>query len=344
MTHKGLKVAVVGATGAVGRVMLAILEERKFPISKFVPFASEKSVGKKLVANGCEGTCQILKPGCFDGIDLAFFDASDEISKEWTPQALKSGAWVVDHSGVFRMDKDVPLLVPEINADVLEKKLKSQSSPFVVSGPNCSTVQLTLALKPIQKNWGLNRVIVSTYQSTSGAGWEAMEELKTHTSSFLQGKNLSPKEFVHPIEFNCIPHIGRFLDTGFTSEETKVMEETKKILAQPDLLISATAVRVPTLSCHSESVYVETRKSAPLASLRDEWKKQSGIQVVDDVETNSYPMPIHSTGKNPVFVGRLRKDPAHENSVSFWVVSDNLRKGAALNAVQIGELLLKNLF
>ncbi len=341
MTQAGLRVAVVGATGAVGKAMLSILSERKFPVRELVLYASERSLGKKILFQGRSVECQVMKVGCFKGVDIAFFDASDAVSKQWVPEALKDGVWVVDHSAVYRMENDVPLLVPELNAEVLEKKLKEKkNTPFVVSGPNCSTVQLTLALQPIQKKWGLKHVVVSTYQSTSGAGLGAMQELKDQTVQFLNSQPITPKEFAHPIAFNCIPQIGSFLESGFTTEETKLMEETKKILQLPELKISATAVRVPTLSCHSESVWVECDRSFSMSELKDELRKQSGLVVMD----GSYPMPVDCAEKDAVFVGRLRKDPSVENGMNFWIVSDNLRKGAALNAVQIGEVLLRNLF
>jgi len=352
---RNLTVAVVGATGAVGREMLQILEHRDFPVGKLIPFASPRSEGKAVQFGEKAHRCQVLKKGCFEGVDIAFFDAADAISKEWAPHAAESGAWVVDNSASFRMEKDVLLLVPEVNGELLLKKLKSGRplSPRdrIIAGPNCSTVQMVVALKPILLGWGIERVVVSTYQSTSGAGSAAMEELSAQTVGMFNQKPVQPKAFTHQIAFNCIPHIGGFKDDGYTSEEQKIMLESRKILELPDLRITATAVRVPTFSCHAESVNVETLKPFEVDQVREAIRAQAGVTVLDDPRKNIYPMnvtmdgdPVEgATGQDPVYVGRLRRDDSVKNGLNFWVVSDNLRKGAALNAVQIGEMLISAL-
>jgi aspartate-semialdehyde dehydrogenase len=347
------RVAVVGSTGAVGRELLSLLEARKFPIGELVLFSSPRSEGKEVVWKGKSHRCKVLQPGCFKGTDIAFFDASDAISKEWVPQAAEAGAWVVDNSATFRLEEDVPLVVPEINGDLVEKRLRAQGKLLprqrIFSGPNCSTVQMVLPLKPIRDLWGIRRIVVSTYQSTSGAGSAAMEELSIQTYDLLNQKTLVSKAFPHQIAFNCIPHIGGFKDDGYTSEETKMITESRKILSLPGLKMTATAVRVPTLSCHSESVNVECERAFTLEKVRTALEEQPGIRVVDDPKNQVYPMGLtapgdrveSATGRDAVYVGRVRRDTSVENGLNFWVVSDNLRKGAALNAIQIAEVLLR---
>lgn len=342
-----MKIAVVGATGAVGQQLFAILEQRKFPVTELVAFASARSEGKELRFAGRTVRCQALKKGCFEGIQIAFFDASDAVSKEWVPQAAESGAWVIDNSASFRMESDVALLVPEVNGQDFLKRVKNAKSPRdrIVSGPNCSTVQLVVALKPIADKWGLKRVVVSSYQSTSGAGAAAMDELKAQTHDVLAGKPASPKAFAHQIAFNCIPQIGGFgspdSDGAYTSEESKIIAESRKILALPKLRITATAVRVPTLSCHGESVNIECERPFELAEVRAALAAQPGLIVEDDPKRQFYPMGVRGTGQDPVYVGRIRRDASVDNGLNLWVVSDNLRKGAALNAVQAGEIVLQ---
>jgi aspartate-semialdehyde dehydrogenase len=287
-----------------------------------------------------------MKPGCFKGVDIAFFDASDAVSKEWVPRASEEGAWVVDNSASYRMESDVPLVVPEVNGKLVEEKVKrgvKALSPRerIIAGPNCTTVQLVVALKPLADRFGLKRLVVSTYQSVSGAGTAAMEELETQTSAALNDELLPPKAFSHPIAFNCIPQIGGFKDDGYTSEEHKLMAETRKILGLPELRVSATAIRVPTLSCHGESVNVEFEKPVSVEAAREVLSKSPGIVIRDEPGKMVYPMGIEAAGKDPVYVGRLRKDPSVGNGLNFWVVSDNLRKGAALNAIQVGEIIVR---
>lgn len=350
----GLRVAVVGSTGAVGRELLGLLETREFPVSELVLFASPRSQGRAISWKGKSHRCKVLEAGCFDGIDIAFFDASDAISKEWVPQAAEAGAWVVDNSATFRLEEDVPLVVPEVNGDLLGKRLNRKAAgnltprERIISGPNCSTVQMVLALKPIRDLWGIRRIVVSTYQSTSGAGSAAMEELSLQTVGMFNQAPVVPKAFAHQIAFNCIPQIGGFKEDGYTSEEAKMIAESRKILTLPGLKMTATAVRVPTFSCHGESVNVECEKAFTLEKVRAALVAQSGIKVLDDPKNLVYPMGFtasgdlveSATGKDPVYVGRIRRDDSLENGLNFWVVSDNLRKGAALNAIQIGEALL----
>ena len=356
---KGLKIAVVGATGLVGQELLAILESRSFPVADLALFASPKSQGKPLFWRGQSYLCQALKPGCFAGIDIAFFDASDAVSQEWVPQAAESGAWVIDNSASFRLEDDTLLLVPEVNQNLLEARFKAQKEngePLsararILTGPNCVAAPLTVALKPILDQWGLSRVIVSTYQSTSGAGAAARGELAQQASDHLNGKPVSTKIFPHQIAFNCIPHIGKFQPDGSTSEEKKVIDETRKILGLPDLKISVTAVRVPTFATHGESVYVECNQPFEIEAIRAAIAAHPGIILQDDPSQNVYPLGVTTAqdpvegagGRDAVYVGRIRKDPCIPQGLSFWLVSDNLRKGAALNAVQMGEVLLKSL-
>jgi len=359
----GLKVAVVGATGAVGRELLSILEVRKFPIRELIVFGSKRSLGKAILWKEKSHRCGVLEQGCFDGVDVAFFDASDAVSKEWVPHAADSGAWVIDNSATFRLEDDIFLLIPEVNGSLLETRLKARlgarfkNTPFsarerILAGPNCSTVQMVMALKPIQDHWGIKRVVVSTYQSTSGAGSAAMKELSTQTVGMFNQKPVTPKAFTHQIAFNCIPHIGSFKEDGNTSEELKMIAESKKILGMPGLRISATAIRVPTFSCHAESVNIECKKPFEVKDVKKVLRRHPGIVLQDDPNKNIYPLGVTSgddlvegaTGRDAVYVGRIRRDPSVKHGLNLWVVSDNLRKGAALNAVQVGEILLKTLF
>lgn len=353
-TQPGFSVAVVGATGAVGRELLSILEQRDFPVKEIVFFASPRSLGKTIEFRGKSSPCQVMKKGCFKGIDIAFFDASDAISKEWVPEAAEAGAWVVDNSATFRMSEGSLLIVPEVNGELLEERIRRgvrelAPSERIITGPNCSTVQMVVALKPLHAKWGLKRVVVSTYQSTSGAGSAAMEELSAQTMGIFNQKPVAPQAFTHQIAFNCIPHIGGFKDDDYTSEEQKIVAETRKLLGLPGLRISATAVRVPTFSCHAESVNVELDRPVTVAEARAALKAQAGVILLDEPAKNVYPLGVTSegdrvegaTGRDAVYVGRVRKDPSLENGLNLWVVSDNLRKGAALNAVQIGEMLVR---
>lgn len=350
-----MKIAVVGATGAVGKVLLSILQSRKFPVTELVPFASARSEGKEIPFNGKPYRCRALTPGCFDGVDIAFFDASDAISKEWVPQAAASGAWVVDNSATFRLDDDVLLLVPEVNGELLDARLKKGVKNLaprerILTGPNCSTAQMVVALKPLRDRWGLKRVVVSTYQSASGAGAAAMDELSAQAQGYFSGRPVAPSAFAHQIAFNCIPHIGGFGADDYTSEEHKMIQESRKLLGLPNLRLSATAVRVPTFSCHGESINVECERPITVQEARAALQAQPGVILQDEPGKKTYPMSMPgaashvegASGRDAVYVGRVRKDPSVESGLNLWVVSDNLRKGAALNAIQIGELLVKS--
>ena len=355
----GFKIAIIGATGAVGRELLKILDERKFPIKELVAFASPRSVGKVVKFKDQSLRCKALTKGCFAGIDFAFFDASDAISKDWVPEAASSGAWVIDNSATYRMEQDIPLLVPEVNGHLLDARIQTikqgktlEPRERILAGPNCSTVQLVVALKPLSDQWGLKRVVVSSYQSVSGAGTAATEELSIQTMGLFNQKPAESRAFSHQIAFNCIPQIGGFKEDGNTSEEQKIILESRKILGLPNLRITATAVRVPTLSCHGESVNVECDRDVTPDQAREAMRAQAGLIVLDEPAKGIYPMGMtadgdavpSATGKDPVYVGRIRKDHSVDHGLNFWVVSDNLRKGAALNAVQIGEALVKALF
>lgn len=329
-----MKVGVVGATGAVGRELLSILDERDFPVTDLALFASARSQGKTVSYREKSYRIQVLKDGCFKGLDIVYFDASDAVSKEWVPQAAASGAWVVDNSGAFRMEPGIPLIVPEVNPQAL-----GETDGKIIAGPNCSTVALVVALKPLHDRFGLKRVVVSTFQSVSGAGSAAMEELSGQTVAMFNQRELVPKVFPHQIAFNCIPQIGGVAEDGTTSEERKIIAEARKILGLPRLKITATAIRVPTFSCHGESVNIEFERTPTIEEAREALSRFPGIVLQDDAAKGVYPMNVPSTGKDPVYVGRLRIDESVENGLNLWLVSDNLRKGAALNAIQIGELL-----
>ncbi|MDA1000813.1 MAG: aspartate-semialdehyde dehydrogenase [bacterium] len=327
----GMRVAVAGATGAVGREMLKILAERKFPASEVVALASERSVGKKVPYAGGELEVRLLAPDAFEGVQLALFSAGGACSLEFAPAAVKAGAVVVDNSSAFRMDPEVPLVVPEVNPDA------AAAHRGIIANPNCSTIQMVVALKPLHDSARIRRIVVSTYQAVSGAGQSAIEELRDQVE---KGSESVPQVFPHPIAFNCLPQIDVFLDGGATKEEQKMVDETRKILGAPDLPVSATCVRVPVYNAHSESVNVEFERDISPEEARDLLAAAPGVEVVDNPEQGAYPMPIRADGADPVFVGRIRRDPSRENTLNLWVVADNLRKGAALNAIQIAELLL----
>jgi len=333
--NMGKRVAVVGATGAVGTEMLKTLEKRNFPVDALLAFASSRSAGKTLHFTGEKIVIEELTADCFKGedIDIALFSAGAGRSKEFAPAAVAAGAVVVDNSSAFRMDEGVPLVVPEVNPeDIKEHK-------GIIANPNCSTIQMVVALKPIADAAGLKRVVVSTYQAVSGAGQAAMDECVTQTKEHLEGKQVNVEKFAHQIAFNIIPHIDVFQENGYTREELKMVLETQKIMHLPDLLVSATAVRVPVLRAHSESITVTTSKKLTAAQARELLEKAEGVVVRDNPEKNEYPMPLMVSGEYPVYVGRIREDISQENGLVFWCVADQLLKGAALNAVQIAELL-----
>lgn len=329
---RNLKVGVVGATGMVGQTFMNILEERQFPMAELRPFASEASAGKLIHVQNQDWTVQTLKPGCFDGLDLVFFSSGDDISKEWAPQAAKAGAFAIDNSAAFRMDPSVHLIVPEVNGHLVN----SQSKPQVIANQNCSTIQLVVALKPLADKFGLEEVRVSSYQSVSGAGLAGYDELLAQTEDY---KNPEPKHttFPHPILFNCIPQIGSFNDEGFCSEEVKIMKETRKILGLSELKVSAFTVRVPALNAHSESVWVTLKQKTERPQIVETLKNFAGLVVQDEPQKSVYPTPRNVSGEDPVYVGRIHRDPENPYLWLMWVVSDNIRKGAALNGIQIAE-------
>lgn len=330
-----LKVGVVGATGMVGQTFMNILAEREFPIEELRPFASENSLGKKIELQGKAWPCQVLKENCFDGLDLVFFSSGDDISKEWAPKAVASGAFAVDNSAAFRMDPNTVLVVPEVNGHLVNK----DSKPQIIANPNCSTIQLVVALKPLLDKFGLEEVRVSTYQAVSGAGKDGHDELMVQTAAHAVNASTehAPKTFPHQILFNAIPQIGSFNDEGFCSEEVKIMKETRKILGQPKLKVSAFTVRIPALNSHSESVWVTLNKEAKREEIVEALHNGEGIVVQDDPKKSVYPLAHKVSGEDPVYVGRIHRDPEDAKMWLMWVVSDNIRKGAALNGIQIAE-------
>lgn len=356
---KSPRIAIVGATGAVGEVALELLVERKFAFSDLKLFASERSVGRRFHVAGREYACEALSQGCFSGCEIVFFDASDAISSQWVSEALGAGAWVIDNSSVHRMSDSVVLAVPEVNGRDLDQFIvdaRAGRREKLVAGPNCSTAALVMGLSPIQREFGLKRVVVSTYQSVSGAGARAVKELRSSTEKMIADPAVLTSQrsypegevFPHPIAFSVIPQIGSFTQgpelTGFTSEEIKIREETRKILGQSELPVFPTAVRVPTLRGHAGSVWVETERPIDLMRLRNTIRHSPGLELKDDLQSKDYPVTRMADGKDPVYVGRFRIDPdSGENTLGFWFVSDNLRKGAALNGIQIAEVIARQI-
>ena len=328
-------IAVIGATGAVGRVFLDILEERNFPTTDIRLCASERSVGKNLKVNGQEIAVELVTPELLSQVDIAFISASGDVSRQWAPIAVQQGALVIDDSSVFRMDPEVALVVPEVNASDLD------TNNGIVSIPNCSTTPLVMVLKPLMDVNPVVRVIADTYQSVSGTGAAAVEELRTQSGQVLDGKNVEPSAYPHQIAFNALPHIEPFLENGYTNEEMKMVNETRKILHDDSIAVSATCVRVPVVVSHSEAIHIEFANPISPGEVRGILAAFPGIKILDDPTANVYPMPVNATGKDEVFVGRIRQDVSHPNGIAMWVVSDNLRKGAATNAIQIAEEVLK---
>jgi aspartate-semialdehyde dehydrogenase len=331
-------VAVVGATGAVGEQMRLVLEERLFPVSELRLLASERSAGQFLEFGGRQIRVEVLRENSFDGIDIALFSAGGSVSDKFVPLAVAAGGVVVDNTARFRMEPDVPLIVPEVNP----REIPNYKRRGIIANPNCSTIQMVVALKPIHDAAKIKRVVVSTYQSVSGAGRMAMEELGQQVSALFNGRELQMRKFPHQIAFNCIPHIDVFLDGGYTKEELKMINETRKILGEPSLRVTATTVRVPVFCGHSESVNVETEKKLTVKDVKAILREAPGILLCDEPEKNIYPMPIDSVGKDATLVGRIREDDSIPNGINLWIVADNLRKGAALNAVQIAEILIRD--
>ena len=331
------RVAVVGATGAVGRQMLACLEERRFPVARLTPLASERSLGKEVTFLGKEIPVEVLGQDSFDGVEIALFSAGGGISKEYAPIAAAAGAVVVDNSSAWRMDPEVPLVVPEVNP----RDIGLYTNRGIIANPNCSTIQMVVVLKPLHDAARLRRVVVSTYQAVSGTGQKAVEELLDQVRALLSCQDPVAKVYPHRIAFNVLPHIDAFQENGYTKEEMKLVYETRKILEDDRILISPTTVRVPVFTAHSVSVHVETEAKITPAKARELCAAFPGLQVQDDPANKQYPMPLFAAGKDDCYVGRIREDLAVENGLNLWVCGDQLRKGAALNAVQIAERLIE---
>jgi aspartate-semialdehyde dehydrogenase len=331
-------VAVVGATGAVGEQLREVLEERQFPVGELRLLASERSAGQFLPFQGRQIRVDILEEDSFENIDIGLFSAGGSVSAKFAPIAVAAGAVVVDNTAHFRMEPDIPLVVPEVNA----KEIAKYKTRGIIANPNCSTIQLVVALKPIHDAARIKRVVVSTYQSVSGAGKRAMEELSLQVEALFNGKEIAKEKFPHQIAFNCIPHIDVFMDGGYTKEEWKMINETRKILGEPNLPVTATTVRVPVFCSHSESVNVETVVKLSAAETKQILREAPGVILADVPEENIYPMAIEAVGKDATYVGRIRDDNSVANGLNLWVVADNLRKGAALNAVQIAEILIRD--
>jgi aspartate-semialdehyde dehydrogenase len=327
--------AVVGATGAVGGIIRDLLEQRELPIENVRFLASKRSAGKTITFRGRTCPVEELVPEAFEGIDLAIGSTPDEVAREFVPWAVERGCIVVDESGYWRMDPKVPLVIPEVNPDAI------QQHQGIISSPNCSTTQLVVALKPLHDAARVKRVVVSTYQATSGAGVAGQRDLEQESRAKLDGRQHQREAFPHEIAFNLIPQIGSPKHQGYTSEEMKMVYETRKILGVPDLQVCPTCVRVPVSNCHSESILVETERKLTVEEARKLFAAMPGILVVDDLGAKSYPMPSNCDGRDEVFIGRIREDLSSPNGLAFWCVSDNLRKGAATNAVQIAELLIR---
>ncbi|TVQ98904.1 MAG: aspartate-semialdehyde dehydrogenase [Desulfovibrionales bacterium] len=334
MHAKQLRVAVVGATGAVGREMLKILEQRTFPAASIRALASSRSAGREIPFMGGQLTVEELGEDSFHDLDLALFSAGGSISEQYAPIAARSGCVVVDNSSAWRMDPEVPLVVPEVNPDDLEWH------KGIIANPNCSTIQMVVVLKPLHDAGKIKRVVVSTYQAVSGTGQKAIEELEVQVRQMFNMQEPEAKVYPHQIAFNCLPHIDVFLDNDYTKEEMKMVLETRKIMGDADMRLTATTVRVPVFYGHSESVNVETEKKITAATARGILSQAPGVQVLDNPGDKIYPMPILAAGEDLTFVGRIREDESIANGLNLWIVADNLRKGAALNTVQIAEVLV----
>lgn len=331
----GYNVAVVGVTGAVGEEMLKILSQRDFPVSNLKALASERSEGKTLKFGSEEVKVERLTPSSFKEIEIALFSAGTSISREFSPIAVQAGAVVVDNSAAFRMDPNAPLVVPEVNPHA------AKNHKGIIANPNCSTIQMVVAIYPIHKVSRIRRIIVSTYQAVSGTGREAIEELENQTHQWARGDEITREVYPYQIAFNLLPHIGEFLPNGYTSEEMKMLNETRKIMEDDRIRVTATCVRVPVFGAHSEAVTIETERGVSVEEAREILSRSPGVIVQDDPENNIYPLPLEAEEKDGVFVGRIREDESAERSLNLWIVSDNLRKGAALNTIQIAELLIK---
>ena len=332
----GYVVAVVGATGAVGTEMIEVLQERKFPVARLVPLASARSAGGTVTFAGNEVPIEVLTKDSFAGVDIALFSAGADLSREFAPIAVKAGAVVIDNSAAWRMTPEVPLVVPEVNAHDI------QWHKGIIANPNCSTIQMVVALKPLHDEARIKRIVVTTFQSVSGTGKDAMDELMTECQDLLSFKSASPKVYPYQIAFNCLPQIDDFLPSGYTKEEMKMVHETRKIMGDQSIHVTATTVRVPVYVGHSEAVNIETERKLSANDARAILSTAPGVLLYDDPAHKIYPMPLEVAGKDEVYVGRVREDESIANGLNLWVVADNLRKGAALNAVQIAEHLVQD--
>ncbi len=328
-----MKLAVVGATGLVGTVMLKVLEERQIPITSFIPVASDKSAGKKIIFNNTEYTLQTMQQAVDAKPNIALFSAGGSVSLEWAPKFAEVGCYVIDNSSAWRMDASKKLIVPEVNAHILTVNDR------IIANPNCSTIQMVLVLQPLHKKYKIKRVVVSTYQSVTGTGVKAVQQMENERKG-IQGE----MAYKYPIDKNALPHIDVFLDNGYTKEEMKMVQETKKIMGDENVKVTATCVRIPTTGGHSESVNIEFENDFDLAEIRNILSNTDGVTLKDDVANFIYPMPLFADGKDDVFVGRIRRDESQANTLNLWIVADNLRKGAATNTVQIAEYLISQKF
>jgi len=331
-------VAVVGATGAVGNEMIRILEERNFPVGELRLLASERSLGKELTFKNKDYPVAVLDENSFEGIEIGLFSAGGSISDRFAPIAVDEGCIVVDNTSAFRMDPEIPLVVPEVNPEAIA----GFRNRGIIANPNCSTIQMVVALKPIHSVARIKRLVVSTYQAVSGTGKNAIEELAQQTRALLNFEEPEIKVYPHRIAFNCLPHIDVFLENDYTKEEMKMVNETRKILGDPSIAITATTVRVPVFYSHSESVNIETERKITADEVREILAEAPGIMVVDDPAKCEYPLAIDGAGRDETFVGRIREDESIANGINMWIVSDNIRKGAALNTIQIAELLIRD--
>jgi len=331
-------VAVLGATGAVGNEMIKILEERNFPVGTLKLLASERSMGKELTFRNENYPVNVLDEHSFEGVEIGLFSAGGSVSERFAPIAADSGCIVVDNTSAFRMDPEVPLVVPEVNPEAIA----SYKTKGIIANPNCSTIQMVVALKPIHDVAGIRRVVVSTYQAVSGTGKKAIEELVEQTKALLACREPEVKVYPHRIAFNCLPHIDVFLDNDYTKEEMKMVNETKKIMSDSSIALTATTVRVPVFYGHSESVNIETERKISAKEVKELLADAPGVKVVDNPDLSQYPLASNAAGKDDTFVGRIREDESIPNGINMWIVSDNIRKGAALNTVQIAEILIRD--
>ncbi|MBA2709410.1 MAG: aspartate-semialdehyde dehydrogenase [Tatlockia sp.] len=334
--NRRLNIAIVGATGAVGEALLAVLQERDFPVDKIYPLASSRSVGKTVFFNNKQIEVLDLASFDFSKVDIALFSAGGAVSKEFAPIAAKAGCIVVDNTSCFRMEKDIPLVVPEVNP----KRIAEYKNRNIIANPNCSTIQMVVALKPLHDAVGISRINVATYQAVSGTGKKAISELIAQTGELLNGRLPKPSIYPHQIAFNVLPHIDEFQENGYTREEMKMVLETQKIMEDDTILVNPTTVRVPVLYGHSEAIHLELKAPLTAAEATKLLAKAPGIKLVDNPAKSQYPTPMtHAVGRDEVFVGRIRADISHPNGLNLWVVADNIRKGAATNAIQIAEIL-----